>query len=69
MKTVDATIQSLIGWLEYRVENASYSTIPIRIGQFESMWLEEFGTLDDIPQDLKDTVSKRYEDLKANRKD
>ena len=69
MKTIDSTMECLSGWITTMVGDASSSTLPIRVGQFESMWIEEFDTLDNLPQEVKDTVARRYEYLRANRKD
>ncbi len=55
---------SMIQWLEHRIENASYYTIPIYVGQFEDMWMEEFGTLEHIPKELKRKVSTKYKQLR-----
>lgn len=60
------SVEELYKWLEDRLKVSSRSTLPIYVGQFESMWIEKFGSVDSIPQELRDKISRRYKELKAS---
>lgn len=59
------THESLIAWLERRLEYADYLSLPIYVKQFEQMWVEEYGNLDGIPQELKDRTMEKYKRMKG----
>jgi hypothetical protein len=61
MKMTEA--ESMMAWLERRL--TSNSAIPIYVKAFKKMWLEEFGTLDGIPEEFKKKVEDKYWELKG----
>lgn len=59
------TADNLIAWLERRLAFADRYTLPIYVFQFKEMWAKEFGSLDGIPQELKDRTTAMYERMKG----
>lgn len=58
--------RSIITWLMRRVDKASMSgVIRLHVGAFKHMWVEQFGTDTEIPQDVKDRVNAKLAELKA----
>lgn len=52
--------ESIIGWLERRLENCSVEQFNPYIRKFEEMWKESFGTLDNVPEQFKSKVKQMY---------
>lgn len=63
--TDKAEQDSIMAWLDRRLEYANKSTFPLYLSQFRRDWLNTFGTADNIPQWYKDKVTAQYDRLKA----
>jgi hypothetical protein len=60
--------EELCKWLDDKLRVSRRSTLPIYVGQFESMWIERFGSVDSIPKGVRDKINRRYKELKASSK-
>lgn len=58
---------SIMAWLDRRLEWASAQSIPLYVTSFKGLWLDAFGTLDSIPDSYKDKVRARFEELRRRR--
>ncbi|MFB0831461.1 hypothetical protein ACEU2D_17895 [Brevibacillus laterosporus] len=57
--------ESLIAWLYRRIQHApDMGTIRFNYLYFKDMWLKEFGTLTNIPEEVYDQIRMKLESLK-----
>ncbi|MGG1444930.1 hypothetical protein ABE354_23345 [Brevibacillus laterosporus] len=57
--------ESLIAWLYRRIQHApDMGTIRFYYLYFKDMWLKEFGTLTNIPEEVYDQIRMKLEQLK-----
>jgi hypothetical protein len=56
--------QSIMAWMDRRLEVACEFTFPLYVGYFKKMWLGSFGSLDSVPQKYKEKLNRKYEELK-----
>jgi hypothetical protein len=54
---------SLIDALKQGVEGANHLTFPICVDSFTNLWQYEYGSLDDLPQDVDDIIANRAVEL------
>ncbi|MBD8068554.1 hypothetical protein [Bacillus sp. PS06] len=54
---------SLIDALKQGVKGADETTFPICVDSFTNLWQYEFGSLDDLPQDVDDIIANRAVEL------
>lgn len=59
---------SIMAWLDRRLEWANKGTLPLYVAAFKNMWLESFSTLDTVPQEYKDKITERFNQLKEEQK-
>lgn len=50
---------SLIESFRHEVKSSSADTFPMFVDSFTNLWDYEFGSLDDLPQDVDDLVADR----------
>lgn len=57
---------SIIAWTDRRLNHVwSSGAVAMYLRQFERMWRESFGTLDNVPLLFKQRAMERYNELKA----
>ncbi len=54
---------SLIESLKQEVKGANQTSFPICVDSFTNLWQYEFGSLDDLPQDVDDIIAYRAVEL------
>lgn len=52
--------ESLMMWLDHRLEHATSSQFRFLVDEFKKMWVDQFGSEDSIPEDFKENVSQLY---------
>jgi hypothetical protein len=55
---------SIIAWTERRLEHSDSGMVRFYANEFKKMWLESFGSLENVPQEFKDKVETLYDELK-----
>lgn len=54
---------SLINALKQEVQGADMTTFPMCVDSFTNLWQYEYGSLDDLPQDVDDIIGNRAVEL------
>ena len=55
--------QSLMMWLDRRLEETTPAMMKSYVNIFKRMWIEEFDSLDGLSQEYKDKILKQYQEL------
>ncbi|WP_078544380.1 hypothetical protein [Litchfieldia alkalitelluris] len=54
---------SLINALKQEVQGADQTAFPMCVDSFTNLWQYEYGSLDDVPQDVDDIIANRAIEL------
>jgi hypothetical protein len=58
--TDKAEMDSLVGWMERRMDCVTRGALRNYMDQFKYMWIKQFGTLDNVPKELISEINSRY---------